>query len=148
MRQTSFDRFFAGAMIVIACCVLVSRPDHVSAQETAEVSLKVEVMGPDKCKITVHPETAHISRGSGAGVKWEAETNSNLGELYWEIRYEKDSEGASGNYFGDVNLTCECVLAQEATGLRAPHREAQRRVAVHGDGLPLQRRRQQGQISV
>lgn len=107
MRQTSFDRFFAGAMIVIACCVLVSRPDHVSAQETAEVSLKVEVMGPDKCKITVHPETAHISRGSGAGVKWEAETNSNLGELYWEIRYEKDSEGASGNYFGDVNLTCE-----------------------------------------
>lgn len=106
MSQKILERPLAVVITVMACGVLLTWPGDVAAQDSPEVSLKVEVMGPDKCKITVHPETAYISRGSGAGVKWEAETNPNLGELYWEIRYEENSEGASGNYFGDVNLAC------------------------------------------
>lgn len=93
----------------MACGVLLSWPVTATANDAKEVTLEV-VTGPSgECTITVSPENAVISRGPNAKIKkvyWVAKPNSDLGELYWELRYDPGKGGGSKNYFGDVNLTC------------------------------------------
>lgn len=110
MRRKSLERPFAAAMTVLACGVLISWPGLASADNDArEVTLTAAADGAGGCTITVSPETAIISRGNTAEIKkvyWVAEPNAELGELYWEIRYDPGKGGGSENYFGDVNLAC------------------------------------------
>ena len=111
MRQKSLDYPFAVVMIVIACCVLILWPAGAEADppDAREVTLTAVADGSGGCTITVSPENAIISRGPNAKIKkvyWAAEANPELGELYWEIRYDPGKGGGSENYFGDVNLAC------------------------------------------
>ncbi len=97
-------------MIVIACGILISFAGGSAAgNDSREVTLTAVADGSGGCTITVSPENAIISRGKHAKIKkvyWRAEANSELGELYWEIRYDPGKGGGSENYFGDVNLAC------------------------------------------
>lgn len=73
------------------------------------VTLSAASDGAGGCTITVSPEVATISRGNNAKIKkvyWEAEPSPELGELYWELRYDPGKGGGTGNYFGDVDLAC------------------------------------------
>ena len=98
--------------MVVVCVgvVLSSWTGSVAADSDAkEVTLTAVADGADGCTITVSPETAIISRGARAKIKkvyWVAEPNAELGELYWELRYDPGKGGGSENYFGDVNLVC------------------------------------------
>jgi len=110
MRQRSFQRSFSLTMIVIACGILITwAGDAAADNESREVTLTAVDDGSGGCTITVSPENAIISRGPNAKIKkvyWVAEANPELGELYWEIRYDPGKGGATENYFGDVNLAC------------------------------------------
>ncbi len=110
MRRRSFERSFSLPMIVIACGILISFAGGSAADnDSREVTLTAVADGSGGCTITVSPENAIISRGKNAKIKkvyWAAEANSELGELYWEIRYDPGKGGGSENYFGDVNLAC------------------------------------------
>jgi hypothetical protein len=110
MRRRSFERSFSLTMIVIACGILISWAGTAAADnDSREVTLTAVADGSGGCTITVSPENAIISRGKNAKIKkvyWVAEANSELGELYWEIRYDPGKGGGSENYFGDVNLAC------------------------------------------
>lgn len=109
MRQRSTVRRMAAAILAVACVVLIPWTDSAEANDAKEVTLEV-VTGPSgECTITVSPETAVISRGPNAKIKkvyWVAKPNSDLGELYWELRYDPGKGGGTENYFGDVNLGC------------------------------------------
>ncbi len=89
---------------------LLSFAGVVAADPDAkEVTLTAVADGAGGCTITVSPETAIISRGARAKIKkvyWVAEPNAELGELYWELRYDPGKGGGSENYFGDVDLAC------------------------------------------
>ncbi len=110
MRRRSFERSFSLTMIVIACGILISFAGGSAADnDSREVTLTAVADGSGGCTITVSPENATISRGKKAKIKkvyWVAEANPELGELYWEIRYDPGKGGGSENYFGDVNLAC------------------------------------------
>ena len=110
MRRRNIERPVVAAVIGIACGMLISWPGSAAADnESREVTLTAVADGSGGCTITVSPETAIISRGKNAKIKkiyWVGETNPELGELYWEIRYDPGKGGGSENYFGDVNLAC------------------------------------------
>ncbi len=110
MRQKSLERLFATSMMAIASVVLISWPGLAAADnDSREVTLTAEADGSGGCTITVSPETAIISRGNNEKIKkvyWVAAPNAELGELYWEIRYDPGKGGGTENYFGDVNLAC------------------------------------------
>ena len=97
---------------VVACVGvgLMSWAGGAAANPDAkEVTLTAVADGAGGCTITVSPETAIISRGKNARIKkvyWVAEPNAELGELYWELRYDPGKGGGSENYFGDVVLPC------------------------------------------
>jgi hypothetical protein len=97
-------------MIAIACGILISWPGLAAADDDSrEVTLTAVADGSGGCTITVSPETAIISRGNNEKIKkvyWVAAPNAELGELFWELRYDPGKGGGSENYFGDVNLTC------------------------------------------
>lgn len=98
--------------VAVACvCVgLLSWAGGVAADPDAkDVTLTAVSDGAGGCTITVSPETAVISRGNNAKIKkvyWKTAPNAELGELYWELRYDPGKGGGSENYFGDVNLAC------------------------------------------
>ena len=74
-------------------------------------------------------------------VYWVTKPNAELGELYWELRYDPGKGGGSENYFGNVDLACgESSIKVQAR--QAEPEDPERRVAVHGDGLQLRGRRQ------
>ena len=99
MRRTNTERPVVAAVIVIACGILISWPVGAAADnESREVTLTAVADGSGGCTITVSPETAIISRGKKAKIKkvyWVGETNPELGDLYWEIRYEPGKGGNS-----------------------------------------------------
>jgi len=110
MRRRSFERCVAAATIVVACGILTTWASEAAADgDSREVTLTAVADGSGGCTITVSPETAIISRGANEKIKkvyWVAAPNPELGELYWEIRYDPGKGGGSENYFGDVNLAC------------------------------------------
>ena len=111
MRGKNFERPVTVAMIVIAFGISVLWVGGAEADppDAREVTLKAMSDGAGGCTITVSPENAIISRGNNAKIKkvyWVGEANPELGELYWEIRYDPGKGGGTENYFGDVNLGC------------------------------------------
>lgn len=110
MRRRNIERSLAVVIFVISCGVVMSWPGLAAADnDSREVTLTAVADGSGGCTITVSPETAIISRGNNAKIKkvyWVAAPNPDLGELYWEIRYDPGKGGGSENYFGDVNLAC------------------------------------------
>lgn len=110
MRQRNVERSLAVVIFVISCGVVIPWPGLAAADnDSREVTLTAMADGSGGCTITVSPETAIISRGNNAKIKkvyWVAAPNPDLGELYWEIRYDPGKGGGSENYFGDVNLAC------------------------------------------
>jgi hypothetical protein len=110
MRQKSFERPLAAVVIVVACGVLMMWPGDAAADNDArEVTLTAVADGSGGCTITVSPETAIISRGNNARIKkvyWVTEPNAELGDLYWELRFDPGKGGGSENFFGAVNLAC------------------------------------------
>ena len=97
-------------LVACACVGLLSIAGDAAADPDAkDVILTAVPDGAGGCTITVSPETAVISRGSNAKIKkvyWKTEPNAELGELYWELRYDPGKGGGSENYFGDVDLAC------------------------------------------
>ncbi len=100
-------------MSVVVACVcfgLLSWAGGAAADSGAvEVTLTAEADGAGGCKINVSPENATISRERGAGpsrVNWVVKPNPDLGDLFWELRYDPGKGDASKNYFGGVDITC------------------------------------------
>jgi hypothetical protein len=109
--EVRMNRVAKSSFVVACACVgLVSFAGGAAADPDAkEVNLTAVADGAGGCTITVDPETAIISRGPNAKIKkvyWVTEPNPELGELYWELRYDPGKGGGSENYFGDVDLAC------------------------------------------
>ena len=39
-------------------------------------------------------------------IRWKVADNGLYGDLYWVIRYDSDSDAASNDYFGDIDIAC------------------------------------------
>lgn len=77
--------------------------------DAKEVTLVLSFNDAGKCSISVDPEIADIWRGQHQKIKkvyWVAPPNSQYPELYWELRYDPEKGGGSGDYFGVVDLPC------------------------------------------
>jgi hypothetical protein len=77
--------------------------------DAKEVTLLLSVDDAGKCSISVDPDIADIWRGNSHKIKkvyWVAPPNSQYPELYWELRYDPEKGGGSGDYFGVVDLPC------------------------------------------
>jgi len=101
------------ATLVVAIIGLLASTDASTAwadpPDAREVTLGRVIDRPDSCTVTVHPETATISRGEHQKIKkvyWAASPNDQFPELYWELRWDSDKGGASEDYFGAVDLPC------------------------------------------
>lgn len=98
--------------VVLACVclgLLLWAGGAAADPDAKDVTLTAVPDGAGECTITVDPETAVISRGPDAKIKkvyWKAAPSDELGELYWELRYDPGKGGGSENYFGDVDLAC------------------------------------------
>ena len=100
----------SSVMVGLICIGLLSWAGGAGADPDAkDVTLTAVADGAGGCTITVDPETATISRGDDAKIKkvyWKAPPNAELGELYWELRYDPGKGGGTENYFGNVDLAC------------------------------------------
>ena len=95
--------------VVVASLASVAGAQVGGGNDARTVTLSAVSDGSGGCTITVDPEVATISRGKKAKIKkvyWAAESNPELGELFWELRYDPGKGGGSGDYFGDVDLAC------------------------------------------
>jgi len=95
--------------VVLVCVAGDAAAQSGGGNDARTVTLRAVSDGAGGCTITVSPETAIISRGNQAKIKkvyWVSEPNSELGDLYWELRYDPGKGGGSENYFGDINLAC------------------------------------------
>jgi hypothetical protein len=95
--------------VVVASFAGVAGAQVGGGNDSRTVTLTAVSDGAGGCTITVDPDVATISRGKKTKIKkvyWVAEPSVELGELYWELRYDPGKGGGTGDYFGDVDLAC------------------------------------------
>jgi len=102
-------RFAAIALALIVAVVFNASLSHAADKKTT-IQLRLDEDFTDEAVIEVQPVEAKIWRNKPdkpKKVEWWWESNAtSFSEIYWEIRYDPSKEGATANYFGDVDIKC------------------------------------------
>ena len=108
LRVTSAIRVLGFSALICTALTLLF-PTAADAAEFKAVDLKLKDDGAGNLTIVVDPENAPIWRnkqGKAKKVRWVVKSTGGYDQLFWELRYDPDKGGGSGNYFGDVDLAC------------------------------------------
>ena len=100
------------AFVIVAVLVAFSGPFAGSARaaDKTDVRLSLEVVGNGVARIRVQPPYAKIWRNKpdkpNKVLWWMVDNKTSYSEICWEFRYDPSKEGATANYFGDVDIKC------------------------------------------
>lgn len=100
------------AIVGVAIIIAFSGPCAGSAQagDTKVVKLELDEVGSGITRIRVNPREAKIWRaapGKAQKIRWWMIRNrTSYPKIMWEFRYDASKQGATADYFGDVDLEC------------------------------------------
>ena len=107
-RVANITRAIAGVAIIAAFSGAGAEP--ACAGNTTVVKLELDEIGSGITRIRVNPRDAKIWRGEpGKAQKirwWMVKNRTSYSQILWEFRYAASREGATADYFGDVDLEC------------------------------------------
>jgi len=102
-------RFATITLTIVIAAVLIAGSTGAADKKTT-IQLRLDENFAEQAVIEVQPLEAKIWRNKPdkpKKVEWWWETNvTSFSEIYWEIRYDPSKEGATANYFGDVDIKC------------------------------------------
>ena len=98
----------AVAMVVVALSGVLAGSANAGDTKVVRFDLEQGVTGG--ARIMVNPRDAKIWRnapGKAQKIRWWMKRNrTSFYEILWEFRYDPSEEGATADYFGDVDLEC------------------------------------------
>jgi len=102
-------RFATITLTIVIAAVLIAGSTGAADKKTT-IQLRLDENLAERAVIEVQPLDAKIWRNKPdkpKKVEWWWESNvTSFSEIYWEIRYDPSKEGATANYFGDVDIKC------------------------------------------
>jgi hypothetical protein len=100
------------AIVAVAIIVAFGGPFVDSAQgaDRKVVKVAVDEVGSGTTRIRVYPRDAGLWRntpGKAQNIRWWMVKNrSSYPQIFWEFRFDPSREGATEDYFGDVDIEC------------------------------------------